>query len=129
MDDKKPPLIHRDDIPMDVAEDLVSHLKELYGNDITVQFAGDSNTEMPQDMIEAHTKMNEHFRKCFVEGLCHICGARFPGAWPPEDGDDWSLQGWAYYTSDSEDQVPLLVCPDCEEADSDGQPRPVNIPT
>lgn len=126
--EKNPPLLHRDDVPMEVAETLVERLKELYGDDIKVQFAGDSTKELPPDVIEANAKLHKHFIKCFVEGLCHVCEAKFPGKWPPDEDDDWNLQGWAYYDTDSEDQVPLFACPSCEEADRNGQPKPMEIP-
>ena len=124
------PLLHRDDIPMEMAEDLVAKMKELYGDDIKVKFVGDATTKeleaLPKEFLEAQKKFYDHTVKCFVQGLCHSCEAKFPGEWPPTDEENW-LQGWSYYSIDSEKQPPMLICPKCEDEESDGVPRPMEI--
>lgn len=133
---KEPPLLHRDDVPMDLAEDMVTKMKkaakEQGMGDVKVQFIGDLTDEqkakLPPGMMEGIARLHDKLVKHFVNGECHVCGKKFPGEWPPpEDGENYSLQDWSYYDSDHESHPPALACPECEE-DEDGVPKPVELP-
>jgi len=137
-DDKQdpPPMLHRDDVPMDIAEDLVAKLKEvgeeMTGHPVKVIFAGDMTDEqrakVPPSMIESMQKLHDQLWKEFGKGLCHVCKTQYPGEWPPPENDaEWEQCHWAYYDNDSEESPPLIVCPKCEKMDDHGVPRPVEL--
>jgi len=118
------PELHRDDIPMELAENLVEHLKDIHSEKgkppLKVRFIGDltdeEKSELP-DLMEIQKKLYKHLVECFTKGVCHICGVKFPGEWPPNNDENWDLQGWIYYDSENEKDPPLLVCPKCEKRD------------
>lgn len=121
MDPRNP---HRDDLPMDVAEDIVAQLKaagkERYGKNMTVKFVGDMTEEdikMP-NVAKIQEQLFDHLARCFVDGLCHLCKAQFPGKWPPtdddNDGDSIDLLGWDY-VDQGEETPPIFTCPSCSK--------------
>ena len=117
---KEERLIHRDDVPMDVAESIVADLQAMYPG-YTVQFAGDSGNPKA---AEAAKQLGDELAKLLVEGRCMDCGRQMEG-WPgAEMADDWRPnEGWCHF-SDYNDELMGWQCPECDVDDKlDEAPR------
>lgn len=112
---EKPELLHRDDLPMDVAEGIVDQIQKLHPG-VKVVFAGDLPTNDPdaEKMRHKAEELHKTIIQSFVDGECFSCGAEIPMEWPPE-GDDWDLpDGWHIIDSVQEDGPMFLECPECD---------------
>lgn len=107
-------LIHRDDIPFEIVEELVKALQELHPG-MKIVFAGDMS---PEDMTEEVTAVSESIIKRqlehIAEGYCFDCGKICPRPWPPE-GDGTLPEGWVIYTEIESSKNPILTCPECDK--------------
>jgi hypothetical protein len=107
-------LIHRDDIPMDVMEDI----QELFP-DMKIVCAGDiPEGQIPEDMREAIATIEAKFLKSIVEGKCVDCGKKIHD-FPPVDWSVWKLpDGWRYFT-DFSGSPQAFQCPECDREDGE----------
>ena len=107
--------IHRDDLPMDVAEEIVKKLQELHP-DCKVVFAGDQPGAVPAELQAELDQLLEAQQQAFADGRCMDCDQPMPG-WPSQGGAPEMLpDGWTYFT-DLKDQPMGWLCPDCDAAD------------
>lgn len=105
-------LIHRDDLPMEDAEAIITHLKEMYPG-VTVQFAGDSSDP---EVIKKASKARSVLAALFFSGLCMDCHRKMEN-WPatPYDmADDWEPpDGWQSFYGPG-DEIVGWQCPACD---------------
>ncbi len=108
-------LIHRDDVPADLAEEIVKNMKKDFP-ECKVVFAGDKPGEVPQEVQDEQAKIIKVAAQRFCKGQCFECGADMPMEWPPRD-DEWELPtGWGICTEMyGIDGIPILICPECED--------------
>jgi hypothetical protein len=109
--------IHRDDLPMDVAEEVVESLQQQFPG-FKVQFAGDAPGGLPPEVAEAMQKLKDQMDQSVLLGQCFDCGAQMPNY--PKQGEpvpeDWEpATGWNYYSSG--DEIMHWICPTCDAAD------------
>jgi hypothetical protein len=104
-------LIHRDDLPFEVAEELVKQLQKDYPGKKIV-FAGDV-AGVDQEIEELINSITLRQLEHIVEGYCFDCGAVFPRPWPPE-GDGPLPKGWTLYENIGSDDTRILICPKCD---------------
>lgn len=107
-------MLHRDDIPAEVMEQLLAELQSDNPEIKKVVCIGD----MPEtpELREMHDKVAKHILQCFGEGLCFECGAKMPIKWPPTKDDfDWP-EGWSrcWPLNEDDGMPPMLICPDCD---------------
>src|SRR5947199_924463 len=89
--------IHRDDLPMDVAEEMVKKLQELHPG-FKVVFAGDQPGGVTPELQAELDALLEAQQRAFADGRCMDCDKQMPG-WPWKDGaPDQLPEGWAYFT-------------------------------
>ena len=97
----KPKLIHRDDLPMDLAEAVVGALKGVGGDNKKVVFAGDLPEDQQAECADMLRRIEEQESRAIAEGLCRDCGKRVPGNWPPTPdagGQEFKLpDGWRWW--------------------------------
>ncbi len=111
-------LIHRDDVPADLAEEIVKNMKDDFPG-CRIVFAGDYQGLPPQAVEEARKEQARIVKVAatrFYKGQCFECGADMPMEWPPKD-DEWELPtGWGICTETyGIDDIPILICPECED--------------
>lgn len=107
-------LIHRDDLPMELLEQIQASFPE----GVKLICAGDLPFLPPgfKEMLEAEQEKRE---LAFSEGRCTDCGAIMPD-WPPREDDDWDITpGWRWFTDHAGDPV-ALQCPACDEKEEKG---------
>ncbi len=105
-------LIHRDDLPMETAEEIVTHLQAMYPG-MTVQFAGDKpNPELDEKL----NRLNEYFDRKLAEGRCLDCDRQMEN-WPGVENmpDDWKPpKGWGTFHQVGSDEMTGWQCPECD---------------
>jgi len=108
-------LIHRDDIPADIAEELVRLIQEDFPEGTRVVFAGDKPGEVPQEIKDQQKILIKVAATRFYQGQCFECGTDMPLEWPPKD-DEWELpDGWSISTETyGINDIPIFICPECE---------------
>ena len=107
--------IHRDDLPMDVAEEMVKKLQELHPG-CKIVFMGDQPGGVPPEMQADLDQFAQAQERAFAEGRCMDCDKPMPG-WPSQGGaPDQLPDGWTYFT-DLKDQPMGWLCPECDAAD------------
>lgn len=91
--------IHRDDLPMGDAEEIVKHLQEMFFG-YRVEFAGDSTNPEARDKADAiNAALAEQAAISAEQGTCIDCGEKIPD-YPGVDtmSDDWQPPaGWVSY--------------------------------
>jgi hypothetical protein len=117
-------MIHRDDVPLELVSEIERQMAEKFPGKKIV-FVGDvPENELPQGIKEAMEALDEHWKHCFVHGLCVDCAAKLPGIWPPPEEGDWDLpDGWKVMyeglgeeNGGEEDAEPVgLICPRCDK--------------
>lgn len=127
-----PQLLHRDDIPMDVAEEIVAMLKKAHPG-YEVVFAGDTPESYQQAMAPASQRFTDAVCRAFADGCCFYCGKAMQGI--PDEADelawvDWKPpQDWGFISIGPSDDSPIIIeCPDCAKNINEGVPRKVNSP-
>ncbi len=108
-----PPLIHRDDVPFELAEEIEAKLKEQYPG-YTIRYAGDRPEDLPAAARDYAEELARKFRYSIEHGTCLGCGKKYPGAWP-EEGDLGF--GWSLYGMGGSRDSDHLVCGECDNAD------------
>lgn len=107
-------MIHRDDINFEDAEALIKHMQELFPGKKIV-FAGDA-PELPEGLAQEIKEFEASIDAELHQGLCHDCGAKIPGTWPP-DSDDFELpEGWRIQPLIGSETM-LILCPSCLQAE------------
>jgi hypothetical protein len=108
-------MIHKDDLPMDVAEKIVEELKKMHPGCKSVVFAGDSpDTELQEKHKQITEQINKMHLKSFKEGECLDCGTKIPIPWPPKSDDFEWPKGWGRLEEvGNDDLCPALLCPTC----------------
>ena len=76
--------IHRDDLPMDVAEEMVKKLQELHPG-CKIVFMGDQPGGVPPEMQADLDQFAQAQERAFAEGRCMDCEKPMPG-WPSQGG-------------------------------------------
>lgn len=135
---KEPNLIHRDDLPMDVAEGMIEAIKKEVGkeagDDFKVVFAGDLPEGKQTEVIEQFKEIERAMDRAFFNGFCWDCGKRIPKIWTPwkdKEGDYYKLSdGWSIISSIPEDGPLMLQCPECGEIEeaTQGISQKVEVP-
>lgn len=116
---------HRDDLPMDVVEDLEKKLQELYPG-YKVVFAGDQPGGPPLELNDAYKAFQKMADKSLLNGTCIDCGKQMPDYDPQRE--DWDkAPGWSYYTNTGNGEFMGWQCPECDAEEQDGQPRQINL--
>lgn len=109
-------MLHRDDLPDTLAQELVNVLREKHP-DKKIVFAGDVPTNDP--MADKHAKWLSEYLKRLEEltadGRCSDCTKQIPG-WNGkiEEIMKHLPKGWKVYKGVNDDSI-TLVCPECEE--------------
>jgi hypothetical protein len=112
-------LARRDDVPMEVIEELE---KLFPGCDI--KFAGqfsDADQQEIQELFPAQDVAEEE--KKLVLGLCVDCGKKIPGEWPPVSDDYQFPLGWCLFSDIVTDLPAALQCPECDEKEEQSGTR------
>lgn len=105
--------IHRDDIPMDVMEQIESQLHGLFPG-FKVVCAGDiPSDELPAELGELH----KAFVESIVNGLCIDCGEKMPNYDP--DNEDWQPEDGWQVLADMNDQPQCWQCPNCDAKENE----------
>ncbi len=108
-DDELIRLMHRDDLPMDVAE-AVEQAKQMFPG-FEVRFAGD---EPPESLPPQIKEWQEHMRQSLVEGRCVDCGVQMEN-WADLEKEDWQPpNGWCSFHEGPDDQIAGWQCPACD---------------
>jgi len=128
--------IHRDDLDLDVVEQLERYMEERYPGSKLI-FSGDIPEDerdeehvqkyaMQAEMIDAKMALSRNF------GYCNDCGLKMDG-FPkvtlyPDDPKKWNddceqymtqkfSEGWGYTTSYKTGQLLCFICPECHMHD------------
>lgn len=110
------PLLHRDDIDFEDAEQIVNFFEEQFPG-MKVVFAGDSNHQLPPEILEQIQTIRMHGLASVAEGTCIDCNKKMLEAWPPEN-DDWEMpEGWVVLTDRATNEPGGFLCPDCNKED------------
>lgn len=116
-------MLHRDDLPMELAEEVTRKLKELYPG-MKVMFAGDCPDSAvlvrANQALEALQRKNE---ESLMNGTCIDCGRQMPGystEWREDRGADWApAEGWVWFSIPQTDEVVSWQCPECNALDEE----------
>lgn len=120
-------LLHRDDLPFEVVEELEKQLAEKYP-DRKIVFAGDApEGSLPPEFTGAVEKTMQRFAESVAGGLCIDCGAAMPN-YPEmqtimDDGfpEDWQpADGW-YHFEDARGAIMGWQCPACDAAEDEDE--------
>jgi hypothetical protein len=119
--------VHRDDLPMDVAADIVTELQALHPG-CNIVFAGDAPGGVPPELQTKIDLIMAATEWALMRGLCFDCGANIPLDWPPTEGVRLP-EGWAVFRQPNGDPA-MLQCPDCDakEQASGSPPRLLEVP-
>lgn len=114
-------LIHRDDIPMELMQQIEAQFPGM-----KVVCAGDEPAgALPEGLLEAAESLHRKHLLLLVEGRCLDCNEQMPG-FPPTDWDAWQLpDGWRYFTDENK-QPMAFQCPACDAKEGEG-PTLVNM--
>lgn len=119
--DKDTDLIHRDDIPMDLMEEI----ERMFPGKMVVCAGDQPGGAVPLEVKEAIAATTKKFEESLREGLCVDCGAKMPG-YPPHDWDTWTLpDDWQLFTN-MRGGPQAFQCPRCDAEDTDG-PRVASV--
>jgi hypothetical protein len=113
-------LVHRDDVPMQLTEQVVAHMQEQFPG-YKVRFAGDyPEGELPPEIIAAHAELEELFGRSLASGMCVRCKATISG-YPNGSktiSESSAPRGWKLFR-DMSGQPEFWECPD-HGSDDDG---------
>src|SRR5436309_6376234 len=103
MDESK--LLHRDDLPMDVVEEIEAAFAKLHPG-CKITFAGDHPGELPQELKEGLEEFERKMRSSLMEGRCTDCGIQMENWAGADMPDDWQpAKGWKFFTGP--DKAPM----------------------
>ncbi len=105
-------MLHRDDLPMEVAEGMIEAIQKLHP-DCKVVFAGDVPGEIDPAVQDAIDLLEYATWRSFSEGRCFDCQTKIPIPWPPEEEDWKEPDDWNIYV-EGNFPCPMIICPDCE---------------
>jgi len=114
-------MLHRDDLPMDVAETMVNKLKQMFPGK-KVMFAGDATPEAKRAMEKGLKQLNAKFAERYESGKCMDCEWVMPD-WEPDchKASGWKpAPGWRYLTAvggSSSLSPAQWLCPECDQKD------------
>lgn len=113
-------LIHRDDIPLEVLEELQK--KHQVAN---VVCAGDApGGRLPQEVRAYIEKVKADSVKSLSKCICFDCGAKITDYRPGDDG--WMPpEGWVVFHNVVDDEPMFWQCPGCDTGD--GKDRAIGI--
>jgi len=108
-------LVNRDDLDMDVAEEVTAKLGEMFPG-MKVVFAGDV-PQLPPNVQHAVDALRERHLQLMLQGRCIDCERQMPG-WEElmesdEDDAQWP-QGWRTFTVLGSDELMGFQCPACD---------------
>lgn len=114
--------LHRDDLPMDVAEQVVARIQEQFPG-MRVVFAGDHPGDLPDGVKRAIESLNWKMSESMTRGICMDCGAAmegypaftktpegyadFPGDWRPQ-------RGWRHFADTIGGKFSHWQCAECD---------------
>lgn len=110
-------LIHRDDLPFEIVEELEEKFADLFPG-MKVRFAGDlPDGEVPQNVLDALAAINQKHDTSLVSGSCLDCGRTMPGF--DLDEDEFDLPpGWRIFNGDNGEPC-AFQCPECDTEDNE----------
>lgn len=108
-------LVHRDDVDMDLVEDIMEHFAETHPG-FKVVFAGDTpEGELPEGLLESSSQLQEMFEQSLEDGLCIDCGAVMPNYDSIDSDENWKpAEGWRYFTDITTKEITSWQCPECD---------------
>lgn len=115
--------IHRDDIPMEIMEGFVKDMSEKYPG-MKVVCAGDYPGELPEEVVDAISHLQEMHNRSITEGMCIDCGERMPG-YPEDAMEVWKpgwkpSEGWRWFEDVKTRRPVAWQCPKCDSEDEKG---------
>jgi hypothetical protein len=111
-------MLHRDDVPMEVAEQIGRVLTEKFPGE-TLVFPGDIPEGPEREFAErAVARTDDMIRERFRRGQCFICGAQYGGSYPPISDaalNAWDQSGWCVLGDGARPRAPpdRVACPAC----------------
>ena len=115
--------LHRDDVPYDVAEEIVAELKRRYPG-MNIVFAGDHPTEESDQAFAAY---EEHRLGLLARGACMDCGKQMPGWEEIVQSDNPQVpKGWRWFTNTANGDLMGFQCPECDANETD-EPREIKL--
>lgn len=113
--------IHRDDVPMDLSQEIERQFAESHPG-MKVVFVGDLPGELPPEVAERVAAIERLHMESLFNGACLDCGAKMPN-WPetPEGMDDtWQpAPGWRLFTDMRTKEPSAWQCPACDTKDGE----------
>lgn len=116
--------LHRDDLPMNVAEGIVEQMKQAFPG-MEVVFAGDMPGDLPESVKEGMAALEKKMERSLCEGRCIDCDAEMEG-FPKSDAtddfwDNWQpAKGWKHFKRDGD--IVAWQCPKCDAAENSPPP-------
>jgi hypothetical protein len=109
--------MHRDDLPMDIAEDAVEKLRKLHPG-CKIVFAGDAGDQLPEEAKKAFAEYRRQEQAKLVQGLCSDCGKKMPG-WTDDLGPPSMKlpEGWTFFEDPKTKMPHAWICPECDQAE------------
>lgn len=109
--------LHRDDLPMELVEQLEKELAEKFPG-VKLVCVGDVPGEMPPEIQALIDEANQKQYESLCHGTCFDCGAKMPD-YPDnfqEIPDDWRPPaGWKVLTEVGSGAPAGWICPPCDQ--------------
>lgn len=117
--------LHRDDLPMDIVEELTKQFQELSPGS-QVRFLGDApDGQVPKKVQEIMEKLQQKFEHDLMMGLCTDCGKAMPNFDKIDDEGWMPAEGWCVFNG-HDGELAAWQCPECNESE-DGSPRAIML--
>jgi hypothetical protein len=127
-EDKKRKPLHRDDIDMDIAEEITYKLSEMFPG-FKIAFAGDVPEAEGDEVNENVELLNKKFEDSLNKGICFDCGRQMDKVPQNEkEIEQKRKEGWGTLGSFGDDTITAWICPKCENEEwEDGEIRKVEF--
>lgn len=110
--------VHRDDLPFEVAEDLIAQMKEMFPGMKNVRFAGDiPEDELPEEVHETVRRLEAMSEKSLKEGSCIDCGRCMDNYPDCIIGATKMPDGWRLFHDTQTKEPKAFQCHECDARD------------